>query len=338
LGIGLLGTPHPNNIAIGATLPSIQASGEYNTIIGTNNAAAAMTTGTQNVAIGSQVLSTNTTGNQNTILGAFCMKASSIASFNTAIGRGAMENTPVATATQNCVAVGVNSLANVSGNQNTALGSNTLNSLTTGTNNVAIGNSAYFGGNYNFSTAIGSATSITGDSAIAIGYNATAAANQIVLGDTAGSGSVVIAGSRNITLGNGAVTPTAAVQLGGTSVAGNPGVASFTSGTSINYGTFTNLPAGTYMFFANMSYTTSTTTLTRVKGFIEATGVVFIATSNQAMPVGGVVTSDTGTINLSATYNSTTTQTFKCGVQLNFTGTAPQTSNNDFQFKAVRIA
>lgn len=149
---------------------------------------------------------------------------------------------------------------------------------------------------------------------------------------------LTMSGSNNITLGSGATAPTAAVQLGGTSVAGNPGVVSFTTGVASVYGTFTSLPAGTYMFFANMSYTTSTTTLTKVKGYIEATGVVFIATTNQPIPAAGIVTSDTCAINLSATYTSTTTQTFKCAIILNFTGTAPQTTNNDFQFKAVRIA
>ena len=165
------------------------------------------------------------------------------ATANTAFGSNALSKV---TGSGYNVAVGANALINCVGNvstpesvANTAVGANAGISLTTGICNTFFGADAELTGNANkittgerntfighlptcsgtstkFSTILGASCTITGDNAVAIGYQVTAGANEIVLG---GTGQTVLAkGTGTSITASGAISAVGAVTT--TSISG----------------------------------------------------------------------------------------------------------------------
>ena len=129
------GTP---NTAVGSYALNANTTGSDNTAVG-QEALKANTIGGQNTAIGSQSGEFTTTGNGNTSIGAYAFQSNTTGGYNTTVGYGSLGyNT---TGIDN-VAVGVGALdANTNGSYNTAIG-RTAGGLTTGSNNIVIGNTA----------------------------------------------------------------------------------------------------------------------------------------------------------------------------------------------------
>jgi len=162
---------------------------------------------TSNIAIGSTALDANTTGTANIAIGSGTLTANTTGFYNVAIG---VQSQGSITTTNSNVSVGWRSLQSNSGNENTAIGresiggggngsfnvgvgSLSLKTNTTGSNNVAIGRSALFsnstGGN---NVAIGRsalATSSTSSNNTAIGNeamtNADGAQENVAVGSIA---------------------------------------------------------------------------------------------------------------------------------------------------------
>ena len=112
-------------------------TGNYNIAYG-YTALSNNTAGSLNAAYGPSTLAHNTTGAANTAIGVGSLQNNTTGSFNTANGNGALTfNT---TGSGN-VAIGDITLWNTTGNNNIALGSQAGGNLTTGDNNIDIGNS-----------------------------------------------------------------------------------------------------------------------------------------------------------------------------------------------------
>jgi hypothetical protein len=124
------------NTATGAGTLLFNTGGDENTAFG---AAALLnnTVGGANTAIGFQALFNNTTGPDNTAIGFQALFSNTDGNFNTANGEFALfSNTGVSN-----TAIGKDALVNnTSGNVNTALGAFAGTNLTTGNNNIDIGN------------------------------------------------------------------------------------------------------------------------------------------------------------------------------------------------------
>lgn len=179
-------------------------SGTNNVFIGLN-AANSNTTGFSNVAMGWESLILNTTGYDNTAIGAQALRNNTTGFYNTAIGYAALfDNGP---GNNGNTAVGLQALNANHGDRNSALGLNSLQSNTTGTNNNAFGWQAMqynttgaanvaFGTNaLNANTTANFNTAIGGNALIS---NTTGASNT-ALGLSAGNNNVT--GSSNVFLG-----------------------------------------------------------------------------------------------------------------------------------------
>lgn len=179
IGAGaLLANTEDENTATGAGALLTNSIGAFNTANGAF-ALARNTIGSINTATGDKALVANTTGIANTATGASALVSNDTGSFNTAQGTGTLafntgggENT----------AIGEGALAvNAIGNNNTAIGASALYN-TTGNNNVALG----FHAGYSLTT---------GDDNINIGNPGVPGdANTIRIGDSAHQSTTVIAG------------------------------------------------------------------------------------------------------------------------------------------------
>ena len=143
-------------------------TGDRNIAIG-DGAGGALVTDSDNVMIGS-LSGENLTAADNTFVGAFSGRSVTTSPRNTAVGTLALGNTSAALVTPAAdnTAIGYGSMSNFAlgeAGQNTALGSGTLNFLTTGDENVAIGYNA--GGNIT-----------TGTGNVMLGHTAGPTANQ----------------------------------------------------------------------------------------------------------------------------------------------------------------
>lgn len=135
-GIGGAGSVGGGCAAIGYAALSALTSGDYNMAFG-YLAGSSITSGPYNVAIGSRSLLLNTTGAYNISIGGNSLAALLTGNSNVAIGIGTLQ---AATGQYN-VAVGGGSLTVLTtGDQNTVIGVGAAQSLTSGTNNIAIGN------------------------------------------------------------------------------------------------------------------------------------------------------------------------------------------------------
>jgi hypothetical protein len=223
-----------NTIAIG--IGADTGTGIYNVIIGDNAGNSVMdggnvgigrlvlsscTTGWSNIAVGHNALRDNAIGYANTALGSGAMYGKQTGNANVAIGYNTLAGNTGATAGDNNVAIGFQAGISASSNNNTlvgyqsgngvtsggnniAIGFNSLLTVNTGVNNVCMGNSALgsvTGGADNvaigyqagqtlifgyYNTLIGNRADVaTGyvNNAIAIGDSVTAATNEVKIGN-----------------------------------------------------------------------------------------------------------------------------------------------------------
>jgi hypothetical protein len=111
-------------------------SGSFNTATGVN-ALSDNTTGTNNTATGANALLLNTTGVNNTATGADALHANETGTLNTATGANALL---LNVSGEKNTAVGYNALMNSTGNKNIGIGLQAGTTLTSGNNNIFIGN------------------------------------------------------------------------------------------------------------------------------------------------------------------------------------------------------
>lgn len=160
------------NVAVGATAGVAITSGSSNTLVG-DNSGAAFTTGSSNTLIGSNAGAALTTTRTNTTcVGAGACNSAGIADTNTAVGQGA--------------------IVSAAGDQNVAIGAQTLGPGNSGANgNIAVGygaGSISTDGDYDFNiflgyTAGGSGQTTVTDYCIAIGYGTDCeASNETFIG------------------------------------------------------------------------------------------------------------------------------------------------------------
>jgi hypothetical protein len=128
-----------SNSAFGYLALSTNRGGDFNTAVGAN-VLQDNQLGTGNTATGSQVLQANTSGNYNTATGWNALESNTAGSDNTATGVAALNSN--ASGLSN-TAIGESALyANVSGNDNTAVGDSALQGNILGRANTAIGQQA----------------------------------------------------------------------------------------------------------------------------------------------------------------------------------------------------
>jgi hypothetical protein len=132
------------NTAIGASALSVNVGGYNNTAVGTYTLNANLS-GAVNTAIGNYAMSNNQSGSSNTALGSQALGYNISGNNNVAIGEQSLTVGGSFTASNNNTAVGNSSLYECRGNQNTAIGYQSGNLLTTGTKNVILG--SYSGNN-----------------------------------------------------------------------------------------------------------------------------------------------------------------------------------------------
>lgn len=130
--------------------------------------------GNKNTAIGSNALVTNTTGSYNIAIGSETMKFNTTGENNTAIGFSALINNLTGS---NNLAMGNSALfSNQSGKGNIAIGASALLNNLTGDNNLAIGFSALLSNKFGIgNTAIGTSAlhnNLSGNNNLAVGYRA----------------------------------------------------------------------------------------------------------------------------------------------------------------------
>jgi hypothetical protein len=195
------------NTALGASALAV-TTGTDNTAVG-NGALDVNVAGASNTAVGSNALGANVSGNQNTAIGHNALLLSTV-SGNTAVGFATLD---AATTATNNTAVGSNALGsvNTSGN-NTAVGANAFQALTGG-NNTAVGNNA------GFSTTTGGSNAFLGQSA---GFAVTTGSNNTAVGAAA------------MSAGNGAPQSNTALGRGALSFASTAAAVSETVGIGFN--------------------------------------------------------------------------------------------------------
>ena len=125
-----------DNTATGYDALHYNTSGYYNTATG-QDALLGNTTGYSNTAAGQQALVENTTGNENTASGSAALRTNRSGSNNTAFGSLSLYSN---TSGIDNTAIGKGALYNSTGGQNIAVGFQSGHNLTSGSNNVDIGN------------------------------------------------------------------------------------------------------------------------------------------------------------------------------------------------------
>jgi hypothetical protein len=171
------------NTAVGSRV-LILSSGTSNTGVG-SRALSSNTTGDNNTAIGSLALRDNTTGVSNTATGANAL-LNNTGGFNTASGVNALLNNTTGVGN---TATGVSALSNnITGDDNTASGRSALLINFTGFGNTAVGRSALFNSTGNKNIGIGylAGTTLTsGNNNIFIGNQGAGAESQTIRVGTA---------------------------------------------------------------------------------------------------------------------------------------------------------
>jgi trimeric autotransporter adhesin len=163
------------NTAVGSNALFSNTTGEINVAIG-RNAMYDNTTGANNVAVGLSALANNTSGDSNVGLGYQALLANTTASSNTAVGYQALYTNTTATRQ---VAVGYLALEDSNGNGNIGVGYGAGKDITSGTDNVCVGDLA---GSSQGSLTTGAGNVFIGTSAGSNVASAGAAANQISIG------------------------------------------------------------------------------------------------------------------------------------------------------------
>ena len=190
-------------MAIGSSALASNTTGSFNMAVGTD--ALTKSTANYNLAIGFRVGFMNTTGNHLTGIGAGALFSNTTASFVTAIGSDALHDN---TTGEDNTAIGAEALSdNTTGTLNTAVGTEALVHNTTGNGNMAIGWNALFSNTTAVAnTAVGAealASNTTGIANTAIGNsaldNSTTGSFNIVVGQ---SGASIISASNVICIGS----------------------------------------------------------------------------------------------------------------------------------------
>lgn len=270
------------NVFIGKDSGQAVTSGSDNLCVGFA-AGDAITSGGDNVCIGTAAGSAITSGIEN-----FCLGSSSGTSITTGIRNVLIgySSGPSITTNSGNVILGYSTYTSGTGFNNVLVGYRAGASLTTGGNNVCIGLNSGLNAsqtvNVSSCVMIGPSTFTTGSGAIAIGNGVSAAANEIVIGNSSNSGTY-IRGILETTS-----EPSAADQLWD-----DVGVARVSDGNTRTryfeqYGagtayTLTATPAAVAFGTTNPTITLTTAGTYRVNGFvvIDYNGATFAA--NQAV-------------------------------------------------------
>jgi hypothetical protein len=201
----LLNTTGARNTAVGASALLSNTTGSDNTAVGIQ-ALTSNTTGFVNTATGRLALLSNTTGQENTADGASALKNNTIGNHNTAVGRAALLSN-----TEGIDNTGLGwwaLLNNTTGSQNTAVGGNALSSNTTGFLNTAVGQGALLSADAGNNIALGDhagANLTTGGNNIDIGNAGVAdESNTIRIGDPSVQTATYIVGINGATATGGA--------------------------------------------------------------------------------------------------------------------------------------
>lgn len=269
-----LGTTSGNTINVVGTLAlaatttidsvHIRSGGGSNTFVGPAGSYSkpgnAVTTGTNNVALGAGALDSTVSPSDMVVIGANACGVGGTYTNSVVLGKnsgGSSATSPSiidsvfiggnagnsASATD-CVFVGASSGGSVTGSSNVGVGRNTLLTLTSGIKNVALGTSAGYsiGPTVNYTVLIGggAGAAVTADGNIAIGYSALAVATSGVntaIGYRAGI--ALTTGTGNTLIGYNAGT--GGTTMGSTVAIGNSALSGYTgTGSSVVIGTFTN--------------------------------------------------------------------------------------------------
>lgn len=178
------------------------SSATDSTALGTGSSSA----GSQNTAIGFNVLQVNGSGNSNAGIGALALSSNTSGSNNVAVGSETLQFNATGAAN---TAVGAQALLNnLIGTNNSALGFSSLWQNTVGTNNTAVGNaalSANSSGSWNIAIGSGAGGSISGSYNIDIGNQGQANDSNVMrIGDPAKQTSAYLAGIYGVNVGVGA--------------------------------------------------------------------------------------------------------------------------------------
>ncbi len=205
------------NAAFGNNALYFNTTGTSNSAFG-NGAMYRNTTGNGNAALGYGSLQANTTGSNNATFGVNSMYSNSTGSWNTVVGVNALYKNVIG---QYNTAIGGGALYNSIGDENAALGLNSLFNLTTGSRNTGIGSSVI----YNLST--GSNNTALGHGTL---YNLTTGSNNTILGASA---DVSVGTLSNTTaIGYGAIVNTSnTIQLGNNDITDVKTIGKLTTGT-----------------------------------------------------------------------------------------------------------
>jgi uncharacterized coiled-coil protein SlyX len=198
-----------NNTAVGSGALAADTTGSFNVAIG-GGALQSNTTGQQNMAIGAEALR-DSNGNFNMAIG-FRALFVNTGSRNSAVGAAALRNNTTA---EDNTAIGSTAMReNTTGEQNTAIGSNALRENTTTEFNVAVGDSALVAFNGTTAadganTALGSISlnaMTSGQENVAVGRRSleflTSGSNNTIVGWRAGDALTTTAASGNLFLGS----------------------------------------------------------------------------------------------------------------------------------------
>ena len=327
---------------------SIEAGGNYNTVVG-DEAGTAITTGDGNTAVGYQALDANTTasnntamgynagaavttGVDNTFIGGLAGDATTDADGNVAVGKSALSGNVLGGAS---VAIGKNALAaqnpaSATSMLNTAVGANAGLSVTTGIQNTLIGalsGDAITTANNN--TAVGKSSlsaTTTGGENTAVGTNAlatnTTASNNTAVGTNALK--VNTTGASNTAVGQAALQDN---TTGGS----NTAIGSARSGSHL--GTLENNTTGTNNTGAGAGVLANTTTGSSNTGvgflamYDVTTGDNNIGLGNAAgrsSSPGGAITTASNTITLGNNNIAT------ANIKVDWTVSSDQRDKTDF--------
>jgi hypothetical protein len=198
-------TTGTGNTALGWFSLDSVTTGSFNTGVGAGTLV--LNTGDQNTATGAAALLLNTTGSFNTANGTRALLSNTTGTQNTATGFVALyRNTTGAYNTGN----GTNALVNnTTGSQNTANGINTLHTNTTGSANTANGSNALFSNTGDNNTALGFAAGdslTTGSNNIDIGNHGVAGETGIIRIGGGSQTATYVAGIAGQTVGAGGST------------------------------------------------------------------------------------------------------------------------------------
>lgn len=185
------------NAGIGAYALNNNMNGHYNTALGIR-AMQGNSSGACNSAMGNEALIANTTGNNNVAIGMYAMQKNMSGSDGTAVGTGAMRYYNIITNPWIIanVAIGFNALrgsttvSQNSGNYNTAVGYQSLQSNTQGNRNTGLGNQTLY-------------LNTTGGDNTAIGYLSLSSNSTGISNTAVGSSSLSLSyGNYNSALGS----------------------------------------------------------------------------------------------------------------------------------------